>query len=70
MLKYSVGEIVKLKKPHACGANEWEILSTGIDIKLKCNECGKLINLPRLEFERRLRRVLESGKWIAIVNRE
>ena len=26
---YEVGDIVKLKKPHPCGSQEWEILRVG-----------------------------------------
>lgn len=33
---YEVGDIVKLKKPHPCGSQEWEILRVGADFRLKC----------------------------------
>ena len=29
MMVYEVGDIVKLKKPHPCGSQEWEILRVG-----------------------------------------
>ena len=32
---FEVGEIVKLKKPHPCGSQEWEILRVGADFRLK-----------------------------------
>ena len=28
-MEYEVGDIVKLKKPHPCGSQEWEILRVG-----------------------------------------
>ena len=31
---YEVGDIVKLKKPHPCGSQEWEILRVGADFRL------------------------------------
>ena len=34
---------VKTKKPHACGCNEWTVVRVGADIKLKCNNCGKIV---------------------------
>lgn len=70
MLKYEVGETVTLKKSHACGENQWKIIKTGVDIKLECLGCSRLILLERPEFERRLRRVLVDGKWIAVINRK
>ena len=58
--KYDVKSIVIMKKPHACKTNEWTITRVGVDIKLKCNGCGHEIMLDRLEFEKKLRRVLNE----------
>ena len=33
---YNLGTKVVMKKPHACGTNEWVITRVGVDIKLKC----------------------------------
>ena len=57
---YKVGSIVTMKKPHACKTNEWTITRVGVDIKLKCNGCNHEIMLDRLEFERKLRSVLNE----------
>lgn len=32
---YEVGDIVKLKKPHPCGSQEWEILRVGCGLPFK-----------------------------------
>ena len=46
-MKYEIGYKFKSKKPHACGANEWEIIRTGADVKIKCANCGRsLFMLP------------------------
>ena len=37
-LQYDVGDIVKLKKPHPCGSQEWEILRVGADFRMKCHK--------------------------------
>ena len=57
---YNLGSIVTMKKPHACKTNEWTITRVGVDIKLKCNGCGHEIMLDRLEFERKLRSVVNE----------
>ena len=49
---------VVMKKPHACGTNEWTITRVGVDIKLKCLACGREIMLDRLEFIRKLKKVI------------
>ena len=33
--RYELGDIVKMKKPHPCGTNAWEIVRTGMDFRLK-----------------------------------
>ena len=45
MMKYSVGGKIISKKNHACGGNEWQVVRTGADIKLKCNKCGRTMFL-------------------------
>ena len=39
-MEYQIGDIIKLKKPHPCGSQEWEILRVGADFRLKCMGCG------------------------------
>ena len=58
---YNLHDIVEMKKPHPCGLNRWEIIRLGADIKIKCTGCGRLIMLPRREFEKKLKQVLEHA---------
>ena len=62
MLEYKLGSIVIMKKPHPCGTNEWEITRLGADIKIKCLNCGRTIMMDRLEFEKKLKKVVENEK--------
>ncbi|MHB9004673.1 MAG: DUF951 domain-containing protein [Coriobacteriia bacterium] len=50
-----VGDVVRMKKPHPCGINEWEIQRVGMDIVLECHGCGRKVRLVRYEFDRRFR---------------
>lgn len=52
MSKYQVGDIVKMRKPHPCGGDFWEIMRTGVDFRIKCVKCGRVLMLPRLKFEK------------------
>jgi hypothetical protein len=49
-----IGDVVRLKKPHPCGANE----RLGMDIGLVCLGCGRKVRLVRAEFDRRFRSFL------------
>ena len=57
---FKLNDKVIMKKPHACGTNEWLIIRDGVDIKLKCLNCNREIMLDRLEFERKLRRIISE----------
>ena len=55
---YILNTIVEMKKPHPCGTNEWEIIRIGADIKIKCINCGRSIMMPRIEFNKKLKKVV------------
>ena len=52
-----VGDILRLKKQHPCGSEEWEVLRTGMDFRLKCQGCGHEFLAPRLKIERNIRKL-------------
>ncbi|MDD4035784.1 MAG: DUF951 domain-containing protein [Bacilli bacterium] len=56
--EYELGSIVVMKKSHPCGHNEWEITRVGTDIKIKCLNCNRSIIMPRIKFNKKLKKVL------------
>ena len=57
---YKLGSIVIMKKNHPCGSNEWKITRVGTDIKIQCLNCGRTIMLPRIEFNKKLKKVVQN----------
>ena len=55
---YKLGSIVMMKKQHPCGTNEWEVTRVGADIKIKCIHCNRNILIPRVEFNKKLKKVI------------
>lgn len=55
---YSIGTIVEMKKGHPCGANNWEIIRVGADIKIKCTNCGRVVMIPRIEFNKKIKKIV------------
>ena len=39
-MDFSVGQKIKMKKPHPCGENCWEILRVGMDFKMQSSGNG------------------------------
>lgn len=55
--EFKMGDVVRMKKKHPCGSYHWEVTRMGADIKIKCTGCGRLVMIPRMEFEKRMLRV-------------
>lgn len=60
ILNFNVGDIVQLKKKHPCGEDKWEVMRTGVDYRIKCLGCGRQILIPRIDFRKRVKKIIES----------
>ena len=47
-----VNDVLKMKKAHPCGSQEWEIMRVGADFRLKCLGCGHQIMVERKLVEK------------------
>lgn len=56
-----IGDVIKSRKPHPCGSDEWTVIRTGADIKMKCNKCGRIVMLDRDSFLRRRKTLLSRA---------
>lgn len=54
-MDFELGEMIKMKKAHPCGTNQWEIMRVGMDFRLKCCGCGHQVMLPRKQVEKSFR---------------
>lgn len=59
---FALHDIVQMKKQHPCGENRWEIIRMGADIRIKCLGCGQLVLMPRREFTRKMKKVLQKAE--------
>ena len=59
-MEFNVGQVIKMKKPHPCGANEWEILRVGMDFRLKCKGCDHQVMVPRKLVEKNFKGFIEQ----------
>ena len=53
-----VGDVIRSRKPHPCGGNEWTVLRTGADVRIRCNTCGRLVMMDRETFLKRRKALL------------
>ena len=66
VLMYALGDFVEMKKPHACvvkstgkKANHWEIVRLGADIKIRCTNCDHIVLMPRNDFNKKIKKILD-----------
>lgn len=59
---FQVGQIIRLKKPHPCGADTWKVLRVGMDFRIACCGCGHSLMLPRKTVEKSFRGFVEEGQ--------
>ena len=58
-MDFKVGDVIKMKKAHPCGTNQWELLRVGMDFRLKCLGCGYQVMLPWKQVEKNFRGKIE-----------
>lgn len=57
--EYDLHSVVQMKKPHACGNDQWEVIRLGADIKIKCVGCGRIVMVPRSKFEKDAKKLIK-----------
>ena len=61
-IQYDVGDVVKMKKKHPCGSDQWEILRTGMDFGIKCQGCGRLEDIRTVQVSLLVRAQAAAGQ--------
>lgn len=60
LMEYNLNDYVVMRKVHPCGSYDFEIVRLGADIKIKCRKCGRVVMLPRVEFNRKVKKVVNK----------
>ena len=61
-MNVDLGSVVRLRKKHPCGGDQWQVVRLGADIGIKCLTCQRQVLLPRSVFERRVKTVIAREK--------
>jgi len=56
---FGQGDILDMKKPHACSTKSKQllVLMAGSDIKVKCCGCGREMIIPRVKLEKSIKSI-------------
>lgn len=60
-IPFELNDVVEMKKPHPCGQNRWRIIRLGADIRIKCMGCGHSVMMPRSEFQKKMKKIIDHA---------
>lgn len=59
-----VGDRLIMRKTHPCGGNEFLVLRSGMDFRIRCTTCGRELMIPRNKCEKNIKTVIHTGDVI------
>ena len=60
IIKYKIGDIVELRKPHPCGSKQFKVLRVGGEMRVLCLGCNRDMNIDRVKLEKATKSVYSS----------
>jgi hypothetical protein len=61
VVEFRLGDVVRLRRSHPCGGQDWLVDRLGADIGLRCRVCSRHVMLDRRTLERRLVTFVSRG---------
>lgn len=61
IIRFQVGDIVELKKPHPCGSKQFKILRVGGEMRIACLGCSHDMTIDRIKLEKAVKKFIEKG---------
>lgn len=55
-----VGDILEMKKSHPCGSNQFLVLRSGMDFRLRCLGCDHEIMIPRSKAQKNIKHIMRQ----------
>lgn len=57
-----LGDILVMKKNHPCGCNRFAVLRIGMDFRIRCENCGHEVMVPRVKAEKSIKKIVREEK--------
>ncbi len=61
IIKFELGDVVELKKPHPCGSQQFKILRVGSEMRILCLGCSHDMTIDRIKLEKAVKKFIEGG---------
>ncbi|NLM24843.1 MAG: DUF951 domain-containing protein [Firmicutes bacterium] len=60
MLMFENGQYIRLRKKHPCGDDRWQILKAGVDMRIQCLTCQRVVLIPRVKLLKQIKEKLDT----------
>ena len=57
-MNVNIGDKFEMKKLHPCGGKIFSVLRVGMDFKIKCENCGREVLVPRNKIEKNIKKII------------
>jgi hypothetical protein len=57
ILRFALGDILELKKPHPCGNRRFTVLRVGSEMRIRCLGCNHDMVIDRIKLEKAVKRL-------------
>ena len=57
ILRFALGNILELKKPHPCGNRRFTVLRVGSEMRIRCLGCDHDMVIDRIKLEKAVKRL-------------
>ena len=57
LIKFSIGDILVMKKKHPCGADRFSVLRLGSDVRIVCVGCKRDLTIKRESLEKSIKSI-------------
>ena len=62
IIKFQVGDVIELKKPHPCKNKLFRVLRVGSEMRIVCTSCQRDMNIDRIKLEKATKKIVSSEK--------
>ena len=62
IIKYRLGDVIELRKPHPCGSKQFKILRVGGVMRIVCVGCSRDMEIDRLKLEKATKKIISSAE--------
>ena len=58
IIKYSINDIIELKKAHPCGSNLFRVIRVGSTMRIVCEVCNRDMEIDRIKLEKATKKII------------